>query len=202
MGEGEEKADSKKRLQVIGSFRKKLDPLPSATKQSLQNTILQISIRLHRVGTPTFLSQHDSLGNRSFVYPYNNQSTIVGFFLASCSLLKFIMFSITQVPVRLNGARSNYSGRVEVFYSGKWGRICPNKWDIIDAQVICRQLGFKNAIAEFTGSDVEESKLPFLMSEVSCIEQDSELASCARIDGEVDCQSDVGAQALCEPCKK
>ena len=74
-------------------------------------------------------------------------------------------------------------------------------WDIRDARVICRQLGFKTAIAEFTGS-VEDSKLPFLMSEVSCTEQDSELASCARIDGEVDCQSDAGAQASCEPCKK
>ena len=75
-------------------------------------------------------------------------------------------------------------------------------WDIIDAQVICRQLGFKSAIAEFTGSDVEDSKLPFLMSVVRCTERDSELASCARSDGEVDCQGDAGAQALCEPCKK
>ena len=50
--------------------------------------------------------------------------------------------------------------------------------------MICRQLGFKNAIAEFTGSDVEDRKLPFLMTEVSCSGQESELASCERIDGE------------------
>ena len=68
--------------------------------------------------------------------------------------------------------------------------------------MICRQLGFKNAIAEFTGSDVEDSKLPFLMTEVSCSGQESELTSCERSDGEVDCEGDVGAQALCEPCKK
>ena len=40
------------------------------------------------------------------------------------------------------------------------------------------------------------------MSEVECIGQESELASCARIDGEVDCEGDFCAQALCEPCKK
>lgn len=71
----------------------------------------------------------------------------------------------------------------------------------MDAQVICRQLGFKNAIAEFTGSDFEDSRLPFLMSDVSCAGDETELASCVRTDGEVDCPGDVGAQALCEPCK-
>lgn len=112
-----------------------------------------------------------------------------------------ICFVISQVPVRLNGASLNYSGRVEVFYRGKWGRICSNKFDIKDAQVICRQLGFKEALAEFTGSNVEDSKLPFLMSEVSCTGHESELASCARTDREVDCAGDMSAQALCEPCK-
>ena len=68
--------------------------------------------------------------------------------------------------------------------------------------MICRQLGFKNTIAEFTVSDVEDSKTPFLMSEVRCTGQESELASCARIDGELDCEDAFGAQALCEPCKK
>ena len=119
------------------------------------------------------------------------------------SLLNYVIYVvITQVPVRLNGARSNYSGRVEVFYRGKWGRICLYKWDIDDAQVICRQLGFKNAIAEFTGSDVEDSKVPFLMSGVDCTGSEYEIASCARTDGEANCQGDVGAHALCEPCKK
>lgn len=89
-----------------------------------------------------------------------------------------------------------------MFYNGKWGRICPDKWDIKDVQVICRQLGFNNAIAEFTRLDVEDSELPFLMSDVSCIGQESELAYCERTDGEVICEGNVGAQALCEPCKK
>ena len=88
-----------------------------------------------------------------------------------------------------------------MFYRGKWGRICRNKWDIKDVQVICRQLGFKDALAEFTGSEAEESKLPFLMSEVSCTGDESELASCVRTDGKVDCQDDIGAEALCEPSK-
>ncbi len=90
---------------------------------------------------------------------------------------------------------------MEVFYRGKWGRVCRNKWDIKDVQVICRQLGFKDALAEFTGSDVADSNLPFVMSGVSCTGDEPDLASCARTDGNVDCQGDTGAEALCEPCK-
>ena len=103
--------------------------------------------------------------------------------------------------MRLNGARTNYSGRVEVFYHGRWGKVCRNGWDMKDVQVICRQLGFKDALAEFTGYHVEDSKLPFVVSEVSCTGDESNLASCERTDGEVDCQGDMGAEALCEPCK-
>ena len=94
---------------------------------------------------------------------------------------------------------------MEVFYQGKWGKICRNKWNIDDAEVICRQLGFKRAVAEFIGSDVkDEDSLPFVMSEVACTGDESELASCDRTDGKlnVDCQKgDKGAQALCEPSK-
>ncbi|XP_078342476.1 fibroblast growth factor receptor 1-A-like [Oculina patagonica] len=113
---------------------------------------------------------------------------------------------LCKVPVRLNGANIEYGGRVEVFFKGKWGKICRNKWNIDDAKVICRQLGFKGAVAEFIGSDVKgEDAIPFVMSDVACTGDESELASCERTDGKlnVDCQKDdKGAQALCEPKNK
>ena len=106
------------------------------------------------------------------------------------------------VPVRLNGADIDYGGRVEVFYRGRWGKICPNEWDLNDAKVICKQLGFKVALAEFVGSDVKDEEIPFMMSKVSCTGDESDLASCKRADGEYDeCIDYKGAQAMCEPSK-
>ena len=44
--------------------------------------------------------------------------------------------------IRLQGSTLPYAGRVEVFYSGVWGAISISKWDINDATVVCRQLGY------------------------------------------------------------
>jgi len=105
------------------------------------------------------------------------------------------------VPVRLNGANIEYGGRVDVFYQGKWGKICRNEWDLNDVKVVCNQLGFKSALAEFIGSSIKDENIPVLMSKVSCTGEESDLASCNRIDGQNECQDDKGAQALCEPSR-
>ena len=112
---------------------------------------------------------------------------------------------VLQVPARLSGANIEYGGRVEVFYKRKWGKICRNKWDFEDAKVICLQLGYKSAVAEFVVEVVKDEAIPFLMSDVACNGDEPDLASCPRTDGKlnVDCQNDdTGAQALCEPKSK
>ena len=118
-------------------------------------------------------------------------------------LHSFLNVCFFTVPVRLAGVNDiNYAGRVEVFYQGKWGKICRNEWDINDVKVVCRQLGFQSALAEFIGMDTKDETISVVMSDVECTGQESVLASCKRLDGKHDkCVDNIGAQALCVPSK-
>lgn len=62
-----------------------------------------------------------------------------------------VLFSASNVQLRLAGGLNRYQGRVEIQVFGQWGTICDDSFDVREANVICRQLGFQryvNAVAK------------------------------------------------------
>jgi serine protease 12 (motopsin) len=82
--------------------------------------------------------------------------------------------------LRLQGPLSNNgTGRVEVLFRGEWGTICDDGWDINDAMVVCRQLGYAYAAKALQGSDVPNGTGQILLDDVSCTGRERNLISCS-----------------------
>lgn len=81
--------------------------------------------------------------------------------------------------IRLANGRTGHDGRVEILRFGQWGTICDDYWDINDARVICRELGFLDAIEATNGSYHGNGTGPIWLSEVNCKGTERAIDDCA-----------------------
>ena len=77
-------------------------------------------------------------------------------------------------------------GRVEILHNGTWGTICDDNWDINDAAVVCRMLGFNYAWTAISfGVIVAEQDVelygtgPIWLDDVNCNGNESSLNECS-----------------------
>ena len=80
--------------------------------------------------------------------------------------------------IQLVGGTSSYDGRVEVYHNGDWGTVCHDQWDINDANVVCRQLGYSNATSAPRSSAYGKGSGPIHYDNVQCTGNEARLADC------------------------
>lgn len=82
--------------------------------------------------------------------------------------------------VRLRGGAYPWQGRVEVYNNGMWRKVCDHEWDIRDASVVCRQVGYGSAYeAVYRARDYfGQGFTPVLLNEVGCHGNEESLLDC------------------------
>ena len=69
-------------------------------------------------------------------------------------------------------------GRVEVHHNGAWKTVCDVNWDLRDANVVCRQLGFAGAVAANKSAAFGQGEGKIWMYEVQCTGNESSFKEC------------------------
>ncbi|XP_025101795.1 uncharacterized protein LOC112568406 isoform X40 [Pomacea canaliculata] len=85
-----------------------------------------------------------------------------------------------DIFVRLVNGSSPLEGRVEVrkSVSDPWGTVCDDGWDNNDALVVCRQLGFGQAVKAVAAAFYGQGTGPINLHNVNCTGSETTLASC------------------------
>ena len=91
-------------------------------------------------------------------------------------------------------------GRVEILYDGDWGTVCDDEWEISDADVVCKSLGYGPAISATQqakyfgqGSDL------IMLDDVGCTGNENNLGYCNRNDyKDHNCDHSEDAGVICQ----
>ena len=78
--------------------------------------------------------------------------------------------------IRLIGGESEREGQVEICYNGVWGTVCDYGWDQVDADVVCRQLGF--GYQGTISISNNHFGAPVLLENIECNQNHSNLSQC------------------------
>uniref|UniRef100_A0A3P9JJK6 SRCR domain-containing protein n=1 Tax=Oryzias latipes TaxID=8090 RepID=A0A3P9JJK6_ORYLA len=98
--------------------------------------------------------------------------------------------------VRLENGSSRCSGRLEVKSNNSWSSVCEDDFDLLDAEVVCRELGC-GAPSVLQGAPYAESEAPKWNKEFLCEGHESALLDCNHARPERSCLADKVVDLTC-----
>ena len=96
-------------------------------------------------------------------------------------------------------------GRVEISLNGVWGTICDHGWNIRNAHVICRMMGFPAATAALGSAVFGRGKGVIWLETLNCTGNENSILECQHgaFGSKPKCRHSSDSSVICglDPCK-
>ena len=100
--------------------------------------------------------------------------------------------------LRLVGGNWDGEGRVEILYSGSWGTVCDDSWDMNDARVICRELSYPDAVSAPQSAHFGAGSGQIWLDDVNCAGSENSIVNCPHYGwGSHNCGHHEDASVVC-----
>ena len=96
---------------------------------------------------------------------------------------------MNEDSIRLSGGRNAREGHVDVLLNGHWFSVCGTYWDLLDAIVACRQLGYHTAEAALRASPFGNTGGLNWMVVRQCTGYEANLTQCSQNYGIESCRN-------------
>ncbi|XP_043939053.1 lysyl oxidase homolog 2 [Protopterus annectens] len=107
--------------------------------------------------------------------------------------------AVPKILLRLEGLKRKHNeGRVEVFYEGEWGTVCDDDFSMQNAHVVCRELGYVEAVSWVPSGKYGKGEGRIWLDNVHCTGNEATLAACTSNGwGVTDCKHSEDVGVVC-----
>ena len=106
---------------------------------------------------------------------------------------------VNNGQVQLVDGNTAQDGRVEIWYNSQWNTVCDDFWDINDANVVCRQLGYRRAVTAHQRAHFGQGAGQILLDDLQCTGREASLLECSHSGiNQHNCVHHEDASVTCE----